>query len=373
PSPKPPKPPPAPPLINVKTLPPPPPKPKPKPPAPKPKPRPPPPKPKPKPPPPKPKPKPPPPKPKPKPPPPKPKPRPPPPKPKPKPPPPKPKPRPPPPKPKPRPPSPKPKPRPPPPKPKPRPPPPKPKPRPPPPKPKPRPPPPKPKPKPPPPKGGGTGGGGKPKPPPRKAPPPGTAAMVGDPHWIGFDYKGGPWKLFKGVPGKTYTLYTDGNATKLTVTFGAGGLKGKATFIRALQFSRKGVGSSATLVQVGKKWVLRVLANGKPVAGLQTIKIGGDVIVQATPVKNGQPSGVIISLPYLRIRAAQRAPYLPGQVADPKYGEWLDVYLTILAPLPTPVGGMLGSSYRPPPNGGVMTSSSGEAPFAALVWEQEVV
>jgi hypothetical protein len=143
------------------------------------------------------------------------------------------------------------------------------------------------------------------------------------------------------------------------------------------------------------------------------------------------------------------APACRLQVADPKYGEWLDVYLTILAPLPTPVGGMLGeppvhspalprcppagllwlglnvkpapaqlrqlltvrhqsapaslppcshcvlghdpaltlcllllcslfphpagSSYRPPPNGGVMTSSSGEAPFAALVWEQEVM
>lgn len=36
------------------------------------------------------------------------------------------------------------------------------------------------------------------------------------------------------------------------------------------------------------------------------------------------------------------APACRLQVADPKYGEWLDVYLTILAPLPTPVGGMLG-------------------------------
>jgi hypothetical protein len=99
---------------------------------------------------------------------------------------------------------------------------------------------------------------------------------------------GGPWKLFKGVPGKTYTLYTDGNATKLTVTFGAGGLKGKATFIRALQFSRKGVGSSATLVQVGKKWVLRGEWQRKfgPAPGACFIRLasGGQYVVLAVCV-----------------------------------------------------------------------------------------
>lgn len=31
------------------------------------------------------------------------------------------------------------------------------------------------------------------------------------------------------------------------------------------------------------------------------------------------------------------------QLRDPKYGEWLDVYLTILQPLPLPVGGILGA------------------------------
>jgi hypothetical protein len=118
---------------------------------------------------------------------------------------------------------------------------------------------------------------------------------------------------------------------------------------------------------------LAVLAQGKPVAALQTVKIGGDIIVQvgahpqsfdafspqrlppcgssamrrcranrrasahvhhdrccppsspspapcnapplqATPIKNGQPAGVIISLPYMRIRVAQRAPYKPHHV-----------------------------------------------------------
>jgi hypothetical protein len=64
--------------------------------------------------------------------------------------------------------------------------------------------------------------------------------------------------VFTGQPGKTYTLYTDGNGTVLTSTFGAGGLSGKATFIRAIQLTRKGVGTSATLVQQQNgRWLLR--------------------------------------------------------------------------------------------------------------------
>jgi hypothetical protein len=54
----------------------------------------------------------------------------------------------------------------------------------------------------------------------------------------------------------------------------------------------------------------------------------------------------MISLPYLRIRVAQRAPYKPNQVAAPNYGEWLDVYLTVLKPLPLPTGGLLGERPR---------------------------
>ena len=97
-------------------------------------------------------------------------------------------------------------------------------------------------------------------------------------------------------------------------------------------------------------------------------------------VKNGAPAGVIITTPYMRIRAVQRAPYRPeyvrgcggscctcrrrrafgqrfpkhtlfcdlfrslatAQLADPLYGEWLDVYITLLQPLVTPVTGLLG-------------------------------
>ena len=147
------------------------------------------------------------------------------------------------------------------------------------------------------------------------------------------------------------------------------------------------------------------MANGRPLGAMQTVKIGSDIVVQvgrrrvlrmprasvdatprrlelhalappnlahragipavqhltsivgpavpacllqASPVKAGRPSGVIVSLPYLRIRAAQREAYKQGQ-AQPSWGSWLDVYLTVLAPLPAPVGGILGESHPLPP------------------------
>jgi hypothetical protein len=34
------------------------------------------------------------------------------------------------------------------------------------------------------------------------------------------------------------------------------------------------------------------------------------------------------------------------QAKDPNFGDWLDVYLTILQPLPLPVGGLLGERHR---------------------------
>jgi hypothetical protein len=37
------------------------------------------------------------------------------------------------------------------------------------------------------------------------------------------------------------------------------------------------------------------------------------------------------------------------QVVDTRYGEWLDVYLTVLRPLPLPVGGLLGEEHPLPP------------------------
>lgn len=39
-------------------------------------------------------------------------------------------------------------------------------------------------------------------------------------------------------------------------------------------------------------------------------------------------------------------PRAAPQVAVPTYGEWLDVYLTVLRPLPMPVGGLLGGCRR---------------------------
>ena len=38
--------------------------------------------------------------------------------------------------------------------------------------------------------------------------------QVGDPHWRGFNYTGGPWNLAKGQPGNTYSLYRDGQGAK---------------------------------------------------------------------------------------------------------------------------------------------------------------
>ncbi len=50
-----------------------------------------------------------------------------------------------------------------------------------------------------------------------------------------------------------------------------------------------------------------------------------------------------------------------------KYGQWLDVYLTLLQPLPMPVGGLLGATYKPPAADGAAAASSGELPFTAFV------
>jgi hypothetical protein len=46
--------------------------------------------------------------------------------------------------------------------------------------------------------------------------------------------------------------------------------------------------------------------------------------------------------------AASPAIHAAPQVAVPTYGEWLDVYLTILKPLPLPTGGLLGERRRRP-------------------------
>jgi hypothetical protein len=42
------------------------------------------------------------------------------------------------------------------------------------------------------------------------------------------------------------------------------------------------------------------------------------LLPQATPVRDGKPTGIIISTPFLRIRVAQRAPKKPAQVRGPQ-------------------------------------------------------
>ncbi len=73
---------------------------------------------------------------------------------------------------------------------------------------------------------------------------------------------GGKWDKFVGKPGQTYTLYSDGRGAILAATFGAGGPAGKATFIRAITFSRGANRTSASVVKLGASWVLQGALQG---------------------------------------------------------------------------------------------------------------
>ncbi|PSC74261.1 hypothetical protein C2E20_2516 [Micractinium conductrix] len=203
------------------------------------------------------------------------------------------------------------------------------------------------------------------------------SAMVGDPHWMGFNHTdGAAWGNFPGRPGGSYLLYRDGKGARLAVTFGAGGKDGKGTFIRSLVFTRGLAKVTADLREIGTQWRLLVAAGGRAMGPNTLVRMGGaqDIVVQATPVRDGRPSGIIITVGnYLRIRAAQRWPVRAGQLAAANWGNWLDVYLTVLAPLPAPVTGMMGSTYqrKPAAAGGSAASAAGGAlPTAALVFEQ---
>lgn len=50
------------------------------------------------------------------------------------------------------------------------------------------------------------------------------------------------WFEFAGEPGGVYTLLTTGDGAQLDATFAAGGLRGQATFVRALQLTQVGGG-----------------------------------------------------------------------------------------------------------------------------------
>jgi hypothetical protein len=75
-------------------------------------------------------------------------------------------------------------------------------------------------------------------------------------------FAGGRWNLFKGQPGKAYRLYSDGSGATLDATFGAGGLKGKATFVRALAFAHGKDRVTAVLQkQKNGNWLLAGVQN----------------------------------------------------------------------------------------------------------------
>ena len=54
------------------------------------------------------------------------------------------------------------------------------------------------------------------------------------------------------------------------------------------------------------------------------------------------------------------------------FPNWMDCYLTVLKPLPLPTGGLLGSTYRPPPVTATATKAAAQRPAAtaALVFEE---
>lgn len=59
------------------------------------------------------------------------------------------------------------------------------------------------------------------------------------------------------MPGYEYVLLMDGSGVKVTVRLGAGGVKGKGVFIRAIRFTQGNPllnNASASLQQVNGKW-----------------------------------------------------------------------------------------------------------------------
>ena len=58
-----------------------------------------------------------------------------------------------------------------------------------------------------------------------------------------------------------------------------------------------------------------------------------------------------------------------ARAKDPKYGNWLDLYVTLRAPLPPPVDGVLGKTYSMR----ARAASDGvpEPIYAGIVWLEE--
>ena len=84
--------------------------------------------------------------------------------------------------------------------------------------------------------------------PPRLAFP---AALPVQPHVRGFDDQ---WFFFDGQPGETVSLLSTGDGAKLDATLGAGGLRGQATFVRAIAFQQGGANVVAAVYEQGGQW-----------------------------------------------------------------------------------------------------------------------
>lgn len=71
------------------------------------------------------------------------------------------------------------------------------------------------------------------------------------PHVRGFDDE---WFFWDGQPGETASLLSTGGGARLDATLGAGGLKGSATFIRAIEFQQEGANVVAAVYEQGGQW-----------------------------------------------------------------------------------------------------------------------
>ncbi|KAI7835239.1 hypothetical protein COHA_010859 [Chlorella ohadii] len=181
----------------------------------------------------------------------------------------------------------------------------------------------------------------------------------------GFDYSGGAWNTLVGKPG-AYLLYNDGAGVRIDAQIVAAAGNPKALFIQAVTLTRGAVRTTTTLSKVGTQWQTTVLAMGKKVLPNPPAVIGGNITVRAL-LKNGKTGGVFITLPYLSLRCEQMWPTKPQHAGFPN---WFDCYFTVLQPLPQPTGGLLGSTYRPPPVGAAAVAAKQPAASAAFVFEE---
>ena len=89
----------------------------------------------------------------------------------------------------------------------------------------------------------------------------------------------------------------------------------------------------------------QVLGRGNHAAALQVLGCSGRAWLGS-----GAPA-LLSAVAALRTMLTPLSAPLPlpcPQIAAPDWGNWLDVYLTALKPLPFPTGGLLGSTYKPP-------------------------